>query len=252
MGEHPPIIDAQWYHASFDALYPVIYAHRTVEAARREAEFSIEQTRLTRTDAVMDLCCGSGRHMAHLTEHSRLAAGLDLSRHLLALARETLGGQGLLVRADMRHVPFAGGFDVVMNYFTSFGYFYDDEENLAVVRGIAQALKPKGRFFLDYINHNWAQEHVEAESVRHHNGYEIREDRWIDQERLRVNKITTVLHSGGKVGNIGESVKLYTLAEMSALLERGGLRVEQAFGDYSGDECCDPSRPRMILVGRKA
>jgi SAM-dependent methyltransferase len=245
-------IDADWYQASFDALYPIIYAHRTIEAARREAEFSIEQTKLCAADSVLDLCCGNGRHIAHLLRHTDNVVGLDLSTHLLALARASLGGQPRLVRADMRRLPFDAAFDVVMNYFTSFGYFLDEEQNLAVVRDVARALKPGGRFFLDYINHNWAQEHVEPESRRHHNGYEIREDRWIDQERLRVNKTTTIFENGREIGSLGESVKLYTLDEMTRLLANGGLRVDRAFGDYSGDECCDPSKPRMIIVGRKA
>jgi SAM-dependent methyltransferase len=190
--------------------------------------------------------------MAHLLRHTRNVVGLDLSRHLLALARESLGGQPRLVRADMRTLPFDGVFDVVMNYFTSFGYFLDEAQNLAVVRDMARALKPGGRFFLDYINHNWAQEHVDPESVRYENGYEIREDRWIDQERLRINKTTTILENGREIGSLDESVKLYTLDEMTRLLAEGGLAVERAFGDYSGDECCDPSKPRMIVVGRKA
>lgn len=245
-------VDAEWYAASFDALYPVIYAHRTVEAARREAVFSIEQTKLTSDDAVLDLCCGNGRHMAHLVKHSNNVVGIDLSRHLLALAKQTIPPHARLVRADMRNLPFQGVFDVVMNYFTSFGYFLDEAENLAVVRGVAEALKPGGRFFLDYINYNWAQEHVEPASERWANGYKIREDRWIDQERLRVNKTTTVYKNGDEIGSLGESVQLYTLDQMTRLLAAGGLEVDQAYGDYSGDECCDPSKPRMIIVGRKA
>ena len=88
MPKPPRSIDADWYQASFDALYPVIYAHRNVDSARREAEFSIEQCAVSKSDAVLDLCCGNGRHMAHLINQSRRVVGVDLSPHLLTLARE--------------------------------------------------------------------------------------------------------------------------------------------------------------------
>lgn len=249
-GKPPPIAE-DWYHQSFDSLYPIVYAHRTVEAARTEALFSIEQTGLSKDDCVLDLCCGNGRHMSHLCERAQTVVGLDLSSHLLELASKSLKSNATLVRADMRHQPFLEAFDVVVNYFTSFGYFQSDNENLLAVRSMNQALKPKGRFFIDYINRNWAIEHVEPSTVRHHGDFEIREDRWIDENLERVNKTTTVLKEGAEIARLGESVKLFTLDEMAALLEQGGLMIDQAYGDYSGTECCDPSKPRMIIVGHK-
>lgn len=246
-----PSIAKDWYQKAFDSLYPIVYAHRTVESARAEAHFSIEHTGLSPSDVVLDLCCGNGRHMAHLVERAGRVVGLDYSVHLLALARETLGKRGDLVRGDMRALPFDGAFDVVMNYFTSFGYFESDDENLRVVESLARALRPGGRFFIDYLNRNWAEEHVEPRSVRDVDGLQIEEDRWIDKKRHRVNKTTTVRQDGKTLGQSGESVKLYTLDEIAELLERGGLALERTYGDYTGTDCCDPSKPRMILVGRK-
>ena len=251
MSRKQPSIAKDWYHQSFDSLYPIIYAHRTIESARAEALFSIECTDISPDDAVLDLCCGNGRHMAHLVERARHVVGLDFSAHLLELAQESVGDKGFLVRGDMRHLPFENAFDVVMNYFTSFGYFENADENFLVVEGLARGLKPDGRFFIDYLNRNWAEQHVEPHSIRRHEGFEIREDRWIDKKEHRINKTTIVLRDGKELGQSGESVKLYALDELTDLLERGGLRVEQTFGDYTGTDCCDPSKPRMIIVGRK-
>lgn len=251
MSRNKPVIAEDWYHQSFDALYPIVYAHRTVDSARAEALFSVEQTQLMKSDTVLDLCCGNGRHIAHLLPHTSRVVGLDFSPHLLHLARKTLQGKALLVRADMRRQPFDGVFDVVMNYFTSFGYFQSEEENLAVVYEMSRSLKSGGRFFIDYLNRNWAEAHVEPESVRYQDEYEIREERWIDTESHRINKTTIVSKDGKRLGESGESVKLYTLDEITGLLNKGGLQVESVYGDYSGSTCCDPSQPRMIIVGRK-
>lgn len=251
MPSEKPTIADDWYRLSFGALYPIVYAHRTVEAAGPEALFSIEQTGVTSSDVVLDLCCGNGRHMAHLVDHARRVVGLDYSPELLALARKTLGAEAPLVRADMRALPFDGVFDAVLNYFTSFGYFLSEEENLAVVRGVARALKRGGRFFIDYMNRAYVEENFDPHSVRHNGEYEIREERWIDAEGPRINKTMTVLQSGRTVSESGESVRLYERGEFIHLLRRGGLEVEHVFGDYTGADF-DASRPRMIAVGRKA
>ena len=240
-----------WFHESFDALYPIVYEHRTIEAARPESFFSIDQTALTPSDCVLDLACGSGRHMAHLAEVSTKVVGLDFSQHLLSVAQETLGADAKLVRADMRNQPFENAFDVVMNYFTSFGYFQTSEENEAVVEGISNSLRPRGRFFVDYLNRNWAEHNLESETRRKVRDYEISERRWIDFQAHRINKTTVVSRNGEEVSDSGESVQLYTEDEFRIMLARHRLIVDRVFGNYDGVPVSD-QQPRLILVGHKA
>ncbi len=243
-------IAEDWFHQSFDSLYPILYEHRTVEAARPESMFSIDQTQLGPGDSVLDLACGGGRHMAHLVGVSRQVVGLDYSPHLLSVAQETLGQSARLVRADMRRQPFKNAFDVVVNYFTSFGYFQTPEENLAVVQSIAAALRPHGRFFIDYLNRVWAENHLQPETRRKVQNFEISERRWIDNAHHRINKTTVVSKNGREVSDTGESVQLYTLQEFTALLSTGGLEIDRVFGNYDGVPMTD-QQPRMIVVGHK-
>jgi SAM-dependent methyltransferase len=251
MPDAPVQIPEDWYSRSFRSLYPVIYAHRTVEAAEREAAFAAGQLALGGADQVLDLCCGNGRHMAHLLRRVRRVTGLDYSRDLLVLARETLGDHAGLVRADMRAIPFAVEvFEAVVNFFTSFGYFIAAEENARVVHEVARVLKPGGRFFIDYLNAAHVEQTLVPESFREYKEYGIQERRWIDGVRRRVNKIITVRRGGSALGSWGESVQLYEEGEFRALLSCGGLRVDRAFGDYDGTPPAS-SRPRMIVVGHK-
>ena len=43
MSPHRLTITRNWFQDTFDSLYPLIYAHRTVDAARAETEFSIAE-----------------------------------------------------------------------------------------------------------------------------------------------------------------------------------------------------------------
>jgi len=240
----------EWYKNAFDAAYGLLYAHRTVEQAESEARFAVEQLGLEPGAAVLDLCCGNGRHLVYLVERAGRAVGLDYSSHMLEQARVLVGKRALLVRADMRAMPFEGVFDAVTSFFTSFGYFAVAAEILEVARGIARALKPSGTFFIDYFNRAYVEHDLVPHSVVHRQGYEIRETRWIDQAAKRLNKTSEIWLDGRRLDTTTESVQLYSPEDFACLLAEAGLAVERFLGDYAGAPL-DDSLPRMIAVGRK-
>lgn len=249
----------EWHREGFGALYPVVYAHRTVAAAAPEAAFAHRCCNITPDCRVLDLCCGNGRHLAHLARQTPHAVGLDYSDALLALAGPLVGSSARLVRGhtarlvrgDMRALPFADhAFDVVTNFFTSFGYFLEEEQNVRAARELARVLAPGGRFFVDFMNADCVRATLVPESEREYNGYVIRERRWLDGPPERVNKATTVLRDGDVVGQWTESVRLYAPDEFTALLAECELAVTALFGDYDGGAVA-PDRPRLIATGRK-
>jgi len=246
-----PPIEVDWFEKTFAELYPIVYGHRTVEAAAPEARFAARQLQLKRSDAILDLCCGNGRHLIHLTDFSDHATGLDYSRHLLCSARELLGRSAHLVRADMRRIPFIESFDAVFNFFTSFGYFEERADNLSVVEHIAQSLKPGGRFFIDYMNRESVIRSLSPSTERSSGEYDIHEERWVDVEKARLNKRTCVAHHGHLVTTLTESVQLYSPQQFIQLLADGGLMPEYLYGGFDGSRFTR-SAPRMIAVGVKA
>jgi len=250
MSDCPRDIAPDWYVRAFDDLYPLLYAHRTVEAAEPEADFAAAQLRLAGNERVLDLCCGNGRHIKHFRHRCASLTGLDYSEALLRIARGMVGRDCALVRADMRAIPFVGVFDAVTNFFTSFGYFVEVEDNFKVVFGLAGALKPGGRFFIDYVNRESAITRLVPESIRKHEDYEIRDQRWIDTVKNRLNKLTTVIYRGEAIREVEESVRLYSPSEFEDLLREGGLKVEALYGDYTGAGL-DSVTPRMIAAGLK-
>jgi SAM-dependent methyltransferase len=221
-----------------------------VESARAESLFSIEQTQLAFEERVLDLCCGSGRHLAHLLKASHHVVGLDFSEHLLEVAQDLVGEKAQLVRGDMRGLPFEESFDVVMNYFTSFGYFMEHDENQGVVDNVCRALKPGGRFFIDYMNKDFVLTSMEPESHRFEKEFEIVEKRWVDDARQRVNKLTQVIKDGQEIKQSSESVQLYTEKEVTDLLSCSCLKIESLHGNYDATPV-SADNPRMIVIGRK-
>ncbi len=241
----------KWYTVAFGALYPIIYAHRTVEAAVPEARFACKAVALRQEDSVLDLCCGTGRHLVTLQKTGATLTGIDYSADLLHMARSRLEPSTRLIRADMRHLPFNAAFSVVFSFFTSFGYFCNDGDNLMAACEIHRVLARGGRFFMDYLNPLNLESTLKKETVRVVEEYTLQEQRWIDDTARRVNKRIEVIKNGRQLDTIHESVRLYRVEELSALLKKAGLRVISCLGDYSGAPYNADSH-RMILTGVKA
>lgn len=250
MSNSNPDITHDWFESAFDTLYPVVYAHRTVEAARPECVFAAEHLQLQLKDRLLDLCCGNGRHLVHMLKHTRHCVGLDYSGTLLKLAAKMTDFRAPLVRADMRRLPFVEAFDVVVNFFTSFGYFLDEADNEAAARALARAMKPGGRFMIDFLNPTFVEETLVPESEKQREEYRILEKRWIDDKLRRVNKSTVIERNGVRVSMTSESVRLYELADLEAMLGKYGLDIVAVYGNYDGAPLTF-RQPRMILIGRK-
>ena len=145
----PP--EADWFEEWFGVDYLRIYQRRDESDAERAIELIERNLRGHRIDAVLDLACGAGRHTRILGERW-WTVGLDLSMALLRVARrETTDAP--YVRADMRELPFgADSFDLVVNLFTSFGYFDDDREHFRVLDCVGACMARGGTLVIDFLN----------------------------------------------------------------------------------------------------
>jgi ubiquinone/menaquinone biosynthesis C-methylase UbiE len=71
---------------------------------------------------VLDLACGTGRHIIPLSKEGYNMVGLDVSSNLLRIAKKQ-EGDVQLIKADMRFLPFAAeAFSAAVSMDTSFGY----------------------------------------------------------------------------------------------------------------------------------
>ena len=147
----------------------------------------------------------------------------------------------------MRSLPWSGRFDRVLCWFTSFGYF-SDEENRDVLRGAYDALKTGGSFVVE-LNHRDNLLGRYAEETVSERG----EDRMIDRHRLdlqtgRSFDQRTVVRRGTK-RTFEFSVRMFTAAELQDWLRAAGFRDTRAYGE-DGEPLTLEHR-RMAVVGRK-
>ncbi len=242
-----------WYEESFSKDYTLIYPHRNIAEAISQVNFLLKKIPLPKNAKILDLCCGCGRHSIELKKLGYDIVSADLSLDLLNIARSTAYDNNIdlkIVRCDMRKIPFLNQFDLVIQFFTSFGYFESDEENQKVLDSIAKALKSDGKFLIDYMNPDYVIDNLVSKDERDtSDGIHIIQERWIDEKKHRINKKITLIKNRKEKFYI-ESVRLYSHEEMQNMLSKAGLQLSETYGDFEGS-VFDKKSPRMILIGYK-
>jgi SAM-dependent methyltransferase len=245
-----------WFEEWFDEHYLAVYPHRDECEAERAVSLVARHTGFGPDARVLDLCCGTGRHLhAFARRLGTRPVGVDLSPTLLREARRRLAGAALLVRGDVRALPLAAAtFDLVTSLFTSFGYFDDDAEHAELLGAVARLLRPGGWFVLDFLNAPHVRASLRPRNVRRIREQTVTEERIIEHGAAGgeyVVKRITVERAGGYRLTATERVRLFGPKELRALLVAAGLRVTHVCGDYSGRRLTAAS-PRAILFARAA
>jgi len=152
MTPHPFDVDA-----AFGEDYLHFYRHVLgEERAESDTDAAVALGGLQRGARVLDAPCGTGRMAVRFAERGMSVTGIDRSEEFLALAAASARDRGVVVdlrRGDLRALPVEGPFDAVVCWFTSFGYF-DDDDNLGVLREFRRVLAPGGVLLVDTLSHD--------------------------------------------------------------------------------------------------
>ncbi len=238
-----------WYREAFGRHYLEVYAHRDEESARREVEFAADALELSSGDRVLDLACGAGRHSRALAALGCRVTAMDLSPELLASALTAVGGPDY-VRGDMRSLPFPGSsgvFDVVCQFFTSFGYFEDQSDDESVLAEVKRVLRPGGKYLFDYLNAERIVAGLVPESTDRMGGFTLHQRRRITPDGTRVEKDVVIREGGTIRSEYTESVRLYTEDDIRGMMSRSGLTPLCLYGDLAGAPFTSDSE-RLVVV----
>ncbi len=242
--------DSEWWRSWFGpgylALYDDYLAERTpVEIDRLEALLALRPPL-----RILDLPCGQGRHAIELARRGYDVTGVDLSPFLLKVAEERARADGIRLHwleGDMRH-PIAGErFDVVLNLFTSLGYFADEADDRKVVDAAAAMLVPGGRFLLEVINGERLMARFQEREWFTVGQAAVVERRSLDRTARRMVVERTVTTPNDTEVNL-HAIRLYDGRDVSGIMRRAGFGRVDLYGDWSG-EPLTPDSLRVLAVG---
>jgi SAM-dependent methyltransferase len=178
---------------------------------------------------------------------------LDYSEELLKVARKRGKGPTLrYTRGDMRRMPgrWANRFDVVLNLFTSFGFFAHPGDDARVIAEFARVLKPGGKL----IWHGASRDGVMARFLAR-DWWSSTDHTLFAQERefdplSGILSVTSTWRRGRRTGVRRHGLRLYTASRLAELCGDAGLLVEEAFDGFT-ERALRRTSSEMLLVARK-
>ena len=197
---------------------------------------------------VLDLACGYGRHSIALAEKGYRIVGFDLSGELLRHGRAR-NRHIDWIRGDMRTLPFCEAFNGVINMFTAFGYFDEEDENFSVLQEVEAVLQPGGCFICQLVNRDFLVRAFVPQEIRREDGLLVLEERSFDPFSSRVVTTTTVI-DGTKRRQYESNIRVYTLTELDMLMAAAGLHIREVYGGLD-QRPYDWHTNQLIIVAEK-
>lgn len=237
-----------WFERWFDSpYYHILYKDRNDEEAEFFLDNLLNHLRIPKGAKILDLACGRGRHSIYLNKLGYEVTGLDLSPQNIEFAHRYGNTNLHFYVHDMRKVFKVNEFDLVLNLFTSFGYFGNPAEDEKVINSVYSMLKKDGIFVLDYLNVN----KLDFEDMTYEkevDGVQFNIRKYIVNDKI-VKEI--FIKDNDREYQFSEYVSAITPERFYAMFKNAGFRYIHVFGSYELDEYTTERCPRFIIIGRK-
>ena len=194
---------------------------------------------------VVDLSCGTGKHMHHLVKAGFHCWGADLSGAMLRVAAERPTLKNRLWRQDVRRPALGENCcDVVIMLFDSVNYLRSEGEVRRLFDDVTRMLRPGGLFIFDTVTEYMIRlrmtEYYETETWDDL-AYE-RRSAYDEKTRLQYNYFTIM--RGHRVIQETHCQRIWDHGEMTALIEKSPLRLLDARADFKNKKV----RPRSERI----
>ncbi|CAN5419201.1 class I SAM-dependent methyltransferase [soil metagenome] len=238
--------ERHWFEPIADHMGSAYLRYAHTKGTVQEVDWLIVALGLRPGDRLLDVGCGPGRHVHELARRGMIAHGVDISATFIDLAERDAPHGATFERLDARRLAVpgvaAGAYDAVIALCQgAFGMMLSDEDDDAVVAGMAGALRPHGMLALSAFNAYYA--------VRYHTEATFDVARGLTRERTEVHD------PQGRSLEVDLWTGCYTPRELRSLLARHGVDVVSMASVEPGSFGADPpsaESPEFLVVGRRA
>lgn len=235
----------EWFASWFDtSYYHILYKHRDDSEAQEFIRNIVSFLNIKKEDKLLDLACGKGRHSIFLNQLGYNVIGADLSKNSINIAKEFENERLHFVEHDMRN-SFKTKFDVILNLFTSFGFFEDDNEDIKVLQNIKNGLNKNGIAIIDFMNAKKVIKQLVPEEIQQIDGITFNIKRYLKNGFI-IKEIN--FNADGEHHTFFEKVKCLDLTKINLYLDSVGFKIKHTFGNYQLDVFNEDTSDRLILV----
>lgn len=240
-------VGQEWFEVWFDTPeYHLLYQHRDIDEAASFISHLMQSLNPNKNIRVLDLACGRGRHTVQLAGYGFDVHGLDYAPSNIAYAQQHHSRDNISYWLHDMRDPFpCKDLDLILNLFTSFGYFEQSEEHECVLRNVYNALSPGGVFVLDYFNTARVLNDMVQEEERVIGEFIFN----ISRQKVgrRIQKNITVTYPNTQKKHFEEWVEAFSRDDLTNLIENAGFTIEGLYGDYQLKPFDALTSTRLIL-----
>ncbi|MCU0363365.1 MAG: class I SAM-dependent methyltransferase [Bacteroidales bacterium] len=228
----------QWYEALFENYARKYDEEVFTKGTTGECDFIESETGGDRSIRILDVGCGTGRHSIELSKRGYTVTGIDLSAAQLAMARKKAAAEKLSIdfqQHDARDLPFRGEFDLaIMLCEGGFPLMETDEMNYEILKSVARALKPGGKFIFTTLNGLFPLYHSVEEFTASAGGEATYRSNTFDLMTFRDHNITEALDDNGNRIVLDCNERYYVPSEITWLLKSLGFSEITIYGAKLG------------------
>jgi len=128
--------------------YDAFFTHtKDYEKEASEIKQLVTKYKIARGNTLLDVACGSGRHLLYLKKWYR-CTGIDLNQEMLDIAKKLVQGVSFK-KANMIKLKTSKKFDIVTCLFSAIGYVKTYKNLNKTIKNLNAALKPGGILIID-------------------------------------------------------------------------------------------------------
>lgn len=234
-----------WFDTWFDSkYYHILYKERDDVDAQKFINQLTHYLNVEPNAKVLDIACGRGRHALYLHQLGYNVTGIDLSENSINFAKQ-FETKGLNFLVQDKRIPLNETFDLVLNLFTSFGYFDNEDEHVTFLKAIKAQINELGIGVIDFLNANFVKNNIIPEEVKIIENIEFH-----IQRSFQNNKIVKDIRfeDEGQKFHFQERVQAYELEDFERLLAKADLFLLETFGDYNLNKFYKQTSDRLVMI----
>ena len=241
--------DKKWFETWFDtAYYHLLYNNRNDEEAQRFISNLVRFLKLSPDAKVLDVACGKGRHSRYLAHLGYTTTGVDLSCQSIDAANKDLLPNLNFEVWDMRKVYKESTFDLVVNLFSSFGYFDNEQDDQNAICAMAGDLKPGGKLVMDYMNAEYILKIMKPRDIINRGEVQFHIKKKLEGGFIK--KDIEFLAEGQNL-HFQEQLKVIKPEQFQKLFAGAGLTIKLVFGNYDLEPFDSSKSMRQVIIAEK-
>jgi D-alanine-D-alanine ligase len=236
-------VDPDWWKSLFDDVYLLTDARSVGDEnlTRREVDVLCEMLPLEKSDRILDLCGGQGRHSLELLNRGfQECTVLDYSGSLLESGKAVAAKRGMemeFIRGDASHTGLpAESFDHVLILGNSLGYLPDPEDDVRIMREALRLLKPGGWLLVDVTDGSVMRRKFNPNAWHEIEGdLVVCRERELSEDSIRAREVV-ISKERGLVRERTYAIRTYGPEGLSDLVKKAGFEEVSVRRGFSSQE----------------